>query len=101
MTRQQRTLLWSGAVFLGLVTTSLCAYYALAGLDKADKMASIASSIVGIAALAASIYAILRAHSSAHQQSSGAPRQVQKSGENSINLQAGNDIQIGDNNRFN
>ncbi|MGR4850454.1 hypothetical protein [Streptomyces sp. LARHCF252] len=68
------------------------------GLDRADKIASIVSAVAGLGALAVAIYQL--AQSSGEQPGGSPPRQVQRGGDNSTNIQSGGNIKFGDSNNL-
>jgi uncharacterized membrane protein YebE (DUF533 family) len=93
MTGAQRTVLVSTTAALGLTCLAASVYL---GLDRADKIASIISAIAGLGSLAIAVYQLTQ---SAGGRASGAPpRQVQRGGDNSTNIQSGGNITFGDSN---
>ncbi|WP_143118897.1 hypothetical protein [Actinomadura madurae] len=100
MNRTHRVALWGGVGLVGLIVVALATFYAISGLDKADKTASVVSSLIGVIALGVAIFAIFQTYTSTRGRGNPNPTQTQRSGSNSVNLQAGNDMQIGDNSRF-
>lgn len=94
MTRTQRRALGGVAAVVGIVLVVASAYL---GLEKADKLASIISAITGAGSL---ILAFLQFNGREQVSSQQRPSQVQRSGNNSANIQSGGDLTIGDNNRF-
>lgn len=100
MTRGNRIAAWCGTSLSGLTIVGLTVYYVIAGLDRADKVASIISSLIGILGIWIAIYAAFKANAVARNGMATGVRQSQRSGNESINLQAGGDMQIGDKNKF-
>ncbi|WP_237327469.1 hypothetical protein [Streptomyces sp. CBMAI 2042] len=95
MTRNQRItlIIATGVVGVGLLSISV-----YLGLDRADKIASILSAIFGLSSL------LISAQQAAHHRNSNtaesSPKQSQRGGDNSTNIQGGGSITIGDNNRI-
>lgn len=54
-------LAWAGGAVTVAAAAGLSVYFAVAGLDKADKLASVASAFIGLAGLVASVYGIFQA----------------------------------------
>ncbi|WP_159033044.1 hypothetical protein [Streptomyces fodineus] len=95
MTNRQRLILWGSTAVAGLALIGLSAYL---GLQKANEIAGIVSAVTGIIALALGIYQIVQGQRSTGGRPS--PRQVQRGGNNSTNIQSGGDLTIGDNNQI-
>ena len=51
--RRSRRWIWFGRAVFGVSAVSLVAYFAVVGLDKADKLASVIAAVVGLLALVA------------------------------------------------
>jgi hypothetical protein len=66
------------------------------GLDRADKVASIVSAVAGLGSLAVALYQLTQSAGSSADGSP--PRQVQRGGDNSTNIQSGGSITFGDSN---
>ncbi|MET8896895.1 MULTISPECIES: hypothetical protein [Streptomyces] len=66
------------------------------GLEKASMLGGVIGSLVGLAGAAIGIHQLISGGGSSRNHAT----QTQRSGNNSINLQSGNDINIGDNNKF-
>lgn len=94
MTTTHRTVLWSCAAGAGLLLIGASFYL---GLDKADKVSSITSGLLGIATFALSIYQLIETRRGNDSQ---APNQTQRGGNNSTNIQSGGNLTIGDNNKI-
>ena len=67
-----RVLAWAGGAVAVAAAVGLGVYFAVAGLDKADKLASVASMFIGLAGLVASVYGMLQARRDAPGSSSAA-----------------------------
>ncbi|WP_139062035.1 MULTISPECIES: hypothetical protein [Streptomyces] len=93
MTSNQRRTLWGGTAALGAALLIVSAYL---GLEKASMLGGIIGAFFGLLGIAIGIYQLR----STHDGSSASPRQIQRSGNDSINLQSGNDLTIGNNNKF-
>ncbi len=89
----QRKILWGGTLCIGVLLIGVAIYI---GLDQADKLASVVSAIGGLIAIALAIYQLWIGPSGGSTPTG----QTQQGGDNSINLQAGNDLTIGDNGKF-
>jgi hypothetical protein len=95
MTGTQRTVLVCTTAAVGLTCLAASVYL---GLDRADKIASIVSALAGLGALAAAVYQLTQP---AGGRASGAPpRQVQRGGDNSTNIQSGGNVTFGDSNNL-
>jgi hypothetical protein len=97
MTSVQRRLLWGSTTVTGLLIVGASI---LLGLEKASMLGGILGSILGLLSAAIGIYQIMHDGNQRSQRQASTPRQVQRSGNQSINIQSGNDVSIGDNNRF-
>ncbi|WP_329208334.1 hypothetical protein OG257_16010 [Streptomyces sp. NBC_00683] len=93
MTSNQRRILWGGTAALGIALLIISIYL---GLEKASMLAGIAGAFFGLLGATFGIYQLRNAQNNP----TGGPRQVQRSGNDSINLQSGNDLTIGDDNKF-
>lgn len=58
MTGRHRTLTWTVAFAVGLVVAGLGGYFAVVGLDEADKLASVVGSLAGVIGVGLSVYAL-------------------------------------------
>ena len=67
-----RVLAWAGGTVAVAAAAGLGVYFAVAGLDKADKLASVASMYIGLAGLVAAVYGMVRARGDAPGSSSAA-----------------------------
>ena len=65
-------LAWAGGAVTVAVAAGLGVYFAVAGLDKADKLASVAGAFIGLAGLVASVYGMVQARRDAPGSSSAA-----------------------------
>jgi hypothetical protein len=93
MTSGQRRALWATTTALGIALIAISIYL---GLERAGMLGGITGSLIGLAGVAVGIQQLRSNRGSAGEHA----RQIQRSGNNSINLQSGNDITIGDSNRF-
>lgn len=93
MTSNQRRALWGGTAALGSALLIISVYL---GLEKASMLGGIVGAFFGLLGIAIGIYQLR----STHGGSTTSPRQIQRSGNNSINLQSGNDLTIGNDNKF-
>ncbi|WP_369386219.1 hypothetical protein AB5J72_00195 [Streptomyces sp. CG1] len=100
MTTGQRIAAWSCAIVVGLTLAALGIYFLTVGLDKADKTASVAGSLIGLAGLGVSIFGLVLARSTTSGRASPQVRQSQQSGAKSTNIQSAGDLTIGDRNRL-
>ncbi|MBW3357752.1 MULTISPECIES: hypothetical protein [Streptomyces] len=92
MTRTQSRILWGATATIGLLLIGASIYL---GLEKADKLSSILSGFFGLISSAIGIYQIV-----AGAPSNRPPAQSQTSGNNSVNIQSGQDLHIGNGNKF-
>lgn len=92
MTRTQSRILWGTTATTGLLLIGASIYL---GLEKADMLSSILSGFFGLISSAIGIYQIVNGDSSNRP-----PTQSQTSGNNSINIQSGQDLSIGNDNKF-
>jgi hypothetical protein len=67
-----RVLAWAGGAVTVAAAAGLGVYFAVAGLDKADKLASVAGAFIGLAGLVASVYGVVQARRDAPGSSSAA-----------------------------
>jgi hypothetical protein len=67
-----RALTWAGGLVMLAAAAGLGAYFAVAGLDQASKVSSVAVMFIGLAGLVAAAYGIVRAHGDAQNTSAGA-----------------------------
>lgn len=95
MTRNQRIALIIATAVAGVGLLSISIYL---GLDRADKIASILSAVAGIGSLLISTHQAVR-HGSGNT-AEPSPKQSQRGGDNSTNIQGGGSITIGDNNKI-
>lgn len=58
MAGRHRTLTWTVAFAVGLVVTGLGVYFAVAGLDDADKLASVVGGVTGVIGVRLSVYGL-------------------------------------------
>lgn len=93
VTSSQRRALWTTTTGLGLALVAISIYL---GLERASMLGGVIGSLVGIMGAAIGIHQLRSAGGS----SGGHATQTQRSGNNSINMQSGNDINLGDNNRL-
>jgi hypothetical protein len=93
MTSSQRHALWAATAALGMALVIISIYL---GLEKASMLGGITGSLLGLLGAAIGIHQLRSARGTPSEH----PRQIQRSGNNSINLQSGNDLTIGDNNKF-
>ncbi|MFJ6558588.1 hypothetical protein ACIQMV_01775 [Streptomyces sp. NPDC091412] len=89
---QQIILVCTTAAGLALLATGL-----YLGLDRAEKLASVVSAAAGLGSLAVAAYQITQTRQNGSNRE--APRQMQRSGDNSTNIQSGGNITFGDNNK--
>ncbi|MFI8356782.1 hypothetical protein [Streptomyces cyaneofuscatus] len=92
MTRTQNRILWGTTATVGLLLIGASLYF---GLEKADMLSSILSGFFGLISSATGIYQIVIGNSPNRP-----PTQSQTSGNNSINIQSGQDLNIGNGNKF-
>ncbi|MCQ1575946.1 hypothetical protein [Streptomyces parvus] len=92
MTRTQSRILWGSTATIGLLLIGASIYL---GLEKADMLSSILSGFFGLISATIGIYQIATGDSSNRP-----PTQSQTSGNNSINIQSGQDLHIGNDNKF-
>lgn len=93
VTSNQRRALWGGTAALGVALLIVSVYL---GLEKASMLGGIVGAFFGLLGIAIGIYQLR----STPGGSTGSPRQIQRSGNDSVNLQSGNDLTIGDSNTF-
>lgn len=91
MTSTQRFILWGSTVALGI---TLVVVSVVLGFEKASMLGGILGALVGLASVAVGIHQLRTSRATANPS----PHQVQRSGNNSVNIQSGNDLTIGDNN---
>ncbi|MFJ9261085.1 hypothetical protein ACIRP4_12570 [Streptomyces bacillaris] len=92
MTHTQSRILWGTTAMIGLFLIGASIYL---GLEKADMLSSILSGLFGLVSSATGIYQMINPNSTVRP-----PSQSQRSGNNSINIQSGQDLNIGNNNKF-
>lgn len=92
MSSTQRKVLWGITVALGVGFILLGAYL---GLEKANQISGVASAVFGMFGVSLGIHQIFSAHANAN-----AATQSQQAGANSVNMQAGRDITLGDSNQI-
>ncbi|MFW3474573.1 hypothetical protein ACN24M_25235 [Streptomyces microflavus] len=92
MTHTQSRILWGTTAMIGLALIGASIYL---GLEKSDMLSSILSGLFGLISSAIGIYQIINSNSTIRP-----PSQSQTSGNNSINIQSGQDLNIGNNNKF-
>lgn len=92
MTHAQSRILWGATVTIGLLLIGASIYL---GLEKADMLSSILSGFFGLISSAIGIYQIATGNPSNNPST-----QSQTSGNNSINIQSGQDLHIGNDNKF-
>jgi hypothetical protein len=68
-----RVLAWAGGVVVVAAAAALGAYFAVAGLDQAGKVSSVAVMFIGLAGLVVAAYGIVRAHRDVQNPSAAAP----------------------------
>ncbi|MFE1909359.1 hypothetical protein ACFW96_37685 [Streptomyces gardneri] len=93
MTTTQR-LIWGGTTLIGILIVGASIRL---GLERASMLGGILGSIFGLLAVSVGVYQLTQSRQGAQNPP---PRQVQRGGENSINIQSGNDLTIGDSNKF-
>jgi hypothetical protein len=98
MTPQRRMWLWILASVCGLTSVGLGIYFVKIGLDRASEVSGVLGLFVAIVGLVASIYSIVQANSARSGTQAGTVRMTQSGGNNSTNIQAAGDVNLGDNN---
>ncbi|MBB4982519.1 hypothetical protein [Streptomyces nymphaeiformis] len=95
MTITQRRMLWGGTAIIGIGIIGLSVWL---GFEKASMLGSVVGAIFGLIAAAIGFHQLFSARGINAQ--SGPTRQSQQSGASSVNIQAGSDLTIGNDNRF-
>lgn len=73
-----RVLAWAGGLVMLAAAAGLGAYFAVAGLDQASKVSSVAVMFIGLAGLVVAVYGIVRAHGDAQNPSAAGAAGGQK-----------------------
>lgn len=93
MTSTQRLILWGSTVALGVALVVVGVFL---GLEEASMLGGILGAIAGMTGVIIGTYQLRNVRATPN----ATPRQSQRSGNNSVNIQSGNDLNIGDSNRF-
>lgn len=78
----------------------LGAYFIHIGLDRSNSISGVLGFFVSVVGLAVSIFSLIQARSGWQGSSPQSIRMSQQSGGNSVNLQSGGDINLGDSNQL-
>ncbi|MEV7994878.1 hypothetical protein AB0O67_24095 [Streptomyces sp. NPDC086077] len=92
MTSMQRRALWGSTIAVGVLLIAAGAYL---GLEKTNALSGIISAIAGVLGVAIGIHQIL-----SNPSGTANAAQSQQSGANSVNIQGGRDVTLGDNNQI-
>jgi hypothetical protein len=90
---------WTLVAATGVVIALIGIYFLHIGMSRSNGVSGVAGVFVGVLGLALSSYSILQARRPGGSDR-GVARMSQRSGSDSINIQAGRDLKMGDNNKI-
>lgn len=87
---------------LSLACIAVGVYFVIVGLNKANQTAGVLGFFLNAAGLAIAVWTATRSRQETEEPSAGhsRPTQSQRAGNNSVNIQSGGDLRIGNDNSF-
>ncbi|MBT2382082.1 hypothetical protein [Streptomyces sp. ISL-11] len=98
--QQRRRALWITSAVIGVTLVGLGAYFIHIGLNRSSSISGVLGFFVSAAGLAISIFSLIQTRPNQQGTSPRSVRMSQQSGANSINLQSGGDMNLGDSNQL-
>ncbi|WP_406372801.1 hypothetical protein OG788_21495 [Streptomyces sp. NBC_00647] len=98
--QQRRKALWITGAAIGVALAGLGIYFIHIGMDRSNAISGVLGFFASVIGLAVSVFSLIQARPSQQSNSPQSVRMSQQSGANSVNLQSGGDINLGDSNRI-